>query len=216
MEQDQAWRVWWDLPIWWDLAGPSLWRPDGQAALFSQITHCFHVSFWRLTAWLDQLMDTNLEVKCCEGPGQLLLKHVFVSLDCHCLSFVEGQSLGLSRPPDVASSFAWAPPDAATTINRTGCEQQITTESTATYLLLSAYFVYYFLIFSFCSQVSPTLLLGIINLSKPFAWHWKLESVTDLDSDKGQGMHIDLQIFTVHIPTVYSWYSITDPISTRS
>ena len=70
--------------------------------------------------------------------------------------------------------------------------------------------------FSFCSQVSPTLLLGIINLSKPFAWHWKLESVTDLDSDKGQGMHIDLQIFTVHIPTVYSWYSITDPISTRS
>jgi len=44
----------------------------------------------------------------------------------------QGQSLGLSRPPDVASSFAWAPPDAATTINRTGCEQQITTESTAT------------------------------------------------------------------------------------
>ena len=62
--------------FWWDLAGPSLWRPDGQAALFSQISHCFHVVFWRLTAWLDQLMDINLEVKCCESPVQLLLKDV--------------------------------------------------------------------------------------------------------------------------------------------
>ena len=169
---------------------------DGQAALFSQITHCFHVSFWRLTAWLDQLMDTNLEVTCCEGPGQLHLKHVFVSLDCHCLSFVEGQSLGLSRPPDVASSFAWAPPDAATRINTSGGEQQITTESTATYLSLSAYFVYYFLIFSFCSQVSPTLFLRIINLSKLFPWHWKFESVADLDSDRGREC-----IFRFTVPT---------------
>lgn len=44
----------------------------------------------------------------------------------------QGQSLGLSRLPDVASSFAWAPPDAGSPKNTSGCEQQITTESTAT------------------------------------------------------------------------------------